>query len=162
MTDWTIINRLQDARAFHTIMLEKKAKVERRIAELEGMEGLEKKRTEMQAIMMQIAKNRQEVPELLARTRDLAHRRDEVCSTFMAMKKEVEVHKIPVLRRFHEQIRRKQQERQKVLALQSSSGVSHSNLPPNHLTHLLARPTSCASACGAVQLVWSCDSCLFS
>ena len=49
---------IQDARAFHTIMLERKAKVERRIAELETVEGLEEaltqKRTELQTVIMQI------------------------------------------------------------------------------------------------------------
>ncbi|KAG7008333.1 plasma membrane fusion protein [Physcia stellaris] len=114
---------LQDARAFHTIMLEKKAKVETRIAELEAAEGLEEvlrqKRTEMQTVIMQIDQNAQEVPDLLAKTRDLTHRRDEVCSTFITMKKEILASRIPLLRNLYEQIRQKQQEQQKVLALQS-------------------------------------------
>lgn len=154
MTDRTIFNRLQDARAFHTIMLEKKAKMERRITELEAAEGLEEvlrqKRTELQTVIMQIdqvrgrrisqhwnrpqcftliiaklSKNAQEVPDLLAKTRDLAYRRDKVCSTFITMKKEIVASKIPLLRNFYEQYKQKWQERQKLLALQSISGEYH-------------------------------------
>ena len=92
---------LQDARAFHTIMVDKKAELEKTLAILEEKEGMElaarKKRTELEAIKLQIQKNADEVPDLLARTRELAARREAICSSFSALKKQLHEEKLPEL-----------------------------------------------------------------
>ena len=92
---------LQDARAFHTIMVDKKVELEKTLAALEEKEGMElaarKKRTELEAIKLQIKKNADEVPDLLARTRELAARREAICSSFAALKKQLNEEKLPEL-----------------------------------------------------------------
>ena len=92
---------LQDARAFHTIMALKQAEVERTLAILEEEEGMElaarRKRTELEAIKLQIQKNAEEVPDLLSRTQELASRREAICSAFTALKKQIYDEKLPEL-----------------------------------------------------------------
>ena len=96
-----VYHNLQDARAFHTIMVEKKAEVEKALLTMEGKEGMElatkKKRTELEAIDLQIQRNAREVPDLLSRTQELAARRDKINSEFLALKKKLNDEKLPEL-----------------------------------------------------------------
>lgn len=118
---------LQDARAFHTIMTEKKAEVEKTLATLEGKEGMElatkKKRAELEAIDLQIHKNAQEVPDLLSRTQELASRREEICSEFTALKKKIKDEKLPELHYMVRQIAQKRRALHKDGAVNGTHGT---------------------------------------
>ena len=96
-----ICHGLQDAKAFHTIMRARKVEVKKTLAVLEEQGGTElavrKKRTELEAIDLQIQKNAREVPDLLARERDLSLRRNAVRSEFIAMKKKLNDKILPEL-----------------------------------------------------------------
>ena len=93
-----VYHGLQDARAFHTIMSKKKKAVEKSLAMLEGKEGMElaarRKRNELEAIELQIHRNAKEVPDLLTRSKELASRRDEIRSEFIALKKKLNDEKL--------------------------------------------------------------------
>ena len=110
-----VYHGLQDARAFHFIMLAKKAEVEDALAALEGKEGMElsarKKRAELENIDLQIQKNAEEVPDLLSRTQELASRRDAINTEFVALKKRLSNEHLPELIYMARQIAQKKGER---------------------------------------------------
>ena len=123
-----VYHGLQDARAFHSIMLEQKAKAEKILETLEGKEGMElsarKKRAELENIDLQIQKNAEEVPDLLSRTQELGSRRDAISAEFVALKKQLNKEKLPELLYLARQICQRKGERPPVKEAHSTSCLS--------------------------------------
>ncbi|KAL8797143.1 MAG: hypothetical protein Q9195_000610 [Heterodermia aff. obscurata] len=111
----TTYHGLQDARAFHDIMTERKSEVGTTLAVLEAQEGMDlavrKKRSELEAIELQIQDNAKEVPGLLAKTTELRDRRDAVRLEFIAMKKKLNDKTLPELSHIAKQIAQRVRER---------------------------------------------------